>query len=130
MEADYRHLKAGWESENSSREEALHLLFLAWMHWADPPFVTGMEEDSGANELWHAIFADFGGEHSLDTEFLYVAALMIGISPWALGDENDWLSRANQMQARLLHLKPEGFSPDFFEGRGDYGAYFAHQALA
>ena len=38
------------------REHALRLLFLAWMHWADPRFVTGMSEDPRAEELWHEIF--------------------------------------------------------------------------
>lgn len=128
MEADYRRLKADWESGHRGREDALHLLFLAWMHWADPPFVTGIENDPDAGELWRAIFADFGGEDAKDAEFLHVAALMAGTFPWGLGDVDEWISRAKRMKALSLHLKPDGFPPEFFEGRSDYGDYFAHQA--
>lgn len=125
---DYRRLKAAWASGHRDREDALHLLFLAWMHWADPPFVTGMEEDPEAGDLWQTIFGYFDGETSKDAEFLHVAALMAGLFPWGLGDEVEWASRATRMEARSLDLKPDGFSPEFFEGRSDYGDYFAHQA--
>jgi hypothetical protein len=128
VERDYRRLKADWENGSRDRDGALHLLFLAWMHWADPPFVTGMEDDPEADELWRAIYAHFGGEHAEDAEFLYVASIMADIFPWGLGDESEWSSRAKRMEARSLRLKPDGFSPEFFEGRRDYGDYFAHQA--
>lgn len=57
------------------------------LHWADPPFVTGMKDDPEADELWRTIHGYFGGEESTDAEFLYVAGLMAGIFPWGLGDE-------------------------------------------
>jgi hypothetical protein len=128
LEPDYRRLKAAWELGHRDREDALHLLFLAWMHWADPPFVTGMEDDPDADDLWRTIFGYFDGEKSKDAEFLHVAGLMAGLFPWGLGDEVEWASRATRMEARSLDLKPDGFSPEFFEGRSDYGDYFAHQA--
>lgn len=130
LEPDYQRLKAAWELGYRDREEALHLLFLAWMHWADPPFVTGMEDDPDAENLWRTIFDYFDGEKSTDAEFLHVAGLMAGIFPWGLGDEVEWASRAQLMKARSLDLVPAGFSPEFFEGRSDYGTYFAHQARA
>lgn len=130
LEPDYRRLKAAWELGNRDREDALHLLFLAWMHWADPSFVTGMEYDPDADDLWRSIFRYFDGETSNDAEFLHVAGLMAGLFPWGLGDEIEWASRAKRLEARSLKLKPEGFSPEFFEGRSDYGDYFAHQARA
>lgn len=126
----YRRLKARWELGHRGREDALHLLFLAWMHWADPPFITGMEDDVEAEDLWRTIFGHFGGEKSVDAEFLYVAGLMAGIFPWVLGDEIEWASRAERMKALSLDLRPDGFSPMFFEGRSDYGDYFAHHARA
>lgn len=125
-EAEYRRLKAGWHVGSREREDALHLLYLAWMHWADPPFVTGMEEDPEAIKLWLAISSYFGGENSEDAEFLHVAGLMAGITPEELGD--GWTSRADRMTARSLQLKPDDFPPEIFEGRGLYGEYFAHQA--
>lgn len=130
LEPDYGRLKAAWELGLRDRDDALHLLFLAWMHWADPPFVTGMEDDLEADELWRTIYGYFGGEGSTDAEFLHVAGLMAGIFPWCLGDEVEWASRATRMRTRSLNLKPDGFSPKFFEGRSDYGDYFAHQARA
>jgi hypothetical protein len=130
LEPDFRRLKAAWELGHRDREDALHLLFLAWMHWADPPFVTGLKDDLDAEDLWRTIFGYFGGENSIDAEFLHVAGLMVGIFPWGLGDEIEWASRAERMKARSLDLRPDGFSPEFFEGRSDYGDYFAHQARA
>jgi hypothetical protein len=62
-------------------------MFFAWMHWADPPFVTGMADDPMAADLWHETFAHFGGENSTDAEFLYVSGIMAALFPWALGDE-------------------------------------------
>lgn len=130
LEPNYRRLKAAWKFGHRDRDDALQLLFLAWMHWADPPFVTGMDDDPEADELWRMIHGYFGGERSTDAEFLHVAGLMAGMFPWGLGDEVEWASCATRMRTRSLNLKPDGFSPEFFEGRSDYGDYFAHQARA
>jgi len=89
-----------------------------------------MEDDPDAEDLWRTIFGSFDGERSTDAEFLHVAGLMAGIFPWGLGDAVEWASRAERMKARSLDLEPAGFSPEFFEGRSDYGDYFAHQARA
>ena len=83
-----------------------------------------------AAELWRNVFHSFGGEASQDAEFLYVASIMADITPWALGDEGDWKAAATRMRARALTLKPHGFSPEEFEGRGKYGEYFAHHSRA
>ena len=130
MEDDYRRLREGWLAGDRDRERSLRLLFLAWMHWADPPFVTGMSVDQDAENLWHEVFAHFGGESSSDSEFLHVAGMMAHIFPWALGDEQTWEGAAERMKERSLQLRPEGFTPELFEGRGNYGDYFAHQARA
>jgi hypothetical protein len=98
------------------------------MHWADPPFVTGMSDDPNAIKLWHEIFDFFGGEKSSDPEFLHVAGMMAHIFPWALGDEIEWEAIANRMRLRSLELQPDGFPAEMFEGRSDYGEYFAMQA--
>ena len=128
MEETYGNLRDGWAAGDRDREHALHLLFLSWMHWADPPVVTGMSDDPDATNLWHAIFRHFGGETSSDAEFLYVASIMSSIAPWALGDVEAWEATSERMRMRSLHLHPDGFSPEHFQGRGDYGDYFAHQS--
>lgn len=128
MQRDYERLKAEWLGGDRDRENTLWLLFLAWMNWADPPFVTGMAEDPEARDLWLSIFDFFGGEDAEDAEFLHVAALMADLFPYVLGDERVWLECAQRMRSRSFVLKPDGFSPQAFEGRGDYGEYFAHQA--
>jgi hypothetical protein len=87
-----------------------------------------MSEDPRDTELWHQVFAHFGGEDSSDAEFLHVAGLMAKLFPWALGDEQIWKAAAERMKERSLQLRPEGFSPQLFEDRGDFGDYFAHQA--
>ena len=128
MEDAYRLLKSGWQNGNRDRENTLHLLFLAWMHWAEPDFLTGLTDDEDANELWRAIYDDFGGEAASDAEFLFVASLMADIFPWALGDVAEWETRAKRMAARSLELKPEGFTTRAFQGRSDYGEYFTIHA--
>ncbi|MEO1649058.1 MAG: hypothetical protein AAFR32_09600 [Pseudomonadota bacterium] len=130
MEDDYRRLRKSWRAGERNRENALHLLFLVWMHWADPPFITGLSDDPYAATLWQEVFAHFGGEGSSDAEFLHVAGLMASIFPWALGDEPAWEAAAERMRQRSLQLRPEGFAPEVFDGRGDFGDYFAHHARA
>ena len=98
------------------------------MHWADPPFVTGLSDDPHANQLWHEIFDFFGGDKSSDAEFFHVASLMADLFPWALGNDTEWATIAKRLKARSLELQPNGFPADMFEGRGAYGEYFAGQA--
>ena len=128
MEEEYRALREGWSAGDRSRERALHLLYLAWWHWAEPEFLTGLSYDPDVVQLWSEIFQHFGGEASKDAEFLYVAAIMVTITPWAFGDEKHWVTIAERMKARSVLLEPSGFVPDKFQGRGDYGEYFAHQS--
>ncbi len=128
MEERYRQLRSIWEAGDRDREHALHLIFYAWMHWADPPFVTGLAEDPTATELWFDVFNYFGGEESSDAEFLHIAGMMIHIFPWALGDEETWETVAQRMKLRSLELRPQGFPPELFEDRADFGEYFLHQA--
>lgn len=98
------------------------------MHWADPPFVTQMEDDPDARGIWFEVFDHFGGEHSADAEFLHVAAIMADLFPWVLGSEGVWSDRAERMKARSLALRSAEFSPEDFAGRGAYGDYFENQA--
>ena len=46
MEETYLGLKERWLAGERDRELALQLMYLAWMHWADPSFVTGLEYDA------------------------------------------------------------------------------------
>jgi len=126
MEAEYRRLKSVWQSGTCPREDALHLLYFVWMHGAEPQFLTGMEFDPDAEKLWGAIFECFGGEQSQDAEFLHVAAIMANLFDFNLCDDGAW----ERMAARSIQLQPEGYSPEDFDGRGEYGEYFAYQARA
>jgi hypothetical protein len=128
VEATYTELKTRWRAGERDRELALQLLYFAWMHWADPPFVTGMNNDEDAIPLWFEVFEFFGAEEASDAEFLHVTAIMGIITPDELGGEELWVPRIERLQARSRQLRPEGFAPEVFEGRGDYGDYFAHQA--
>ena len=129
MEEEYQMLRAGWLAGDRDRERALHLLFLTWWHWAEPDFLTGLSDDPAVVHLWREVFDHFGGELSTDAEFLFVASIMADVTPWAFGNEDAWAGAGEAMMARSLSLQPGGFSPDRFEGRGEYGKYFAHQSL-
>jgi hypothetical protein len=128
MEEYYQKVRAGWAAGDRDPELALHLLYLSWWHWAEPGPLTGLSDDPTVVQLWRDIFEDFGGEASVDAEFIFVAAIMVKVTPWAFDDEDAWATASDKMMARSLLLKPDGFSPAAFEGRGDFGKYFAHQA--
>ena len=127
MESDYKELKTRWLAGERDRELGLHLMFFAWMHWADPPFVTGLTDDPDAERLWRDVFAYSDGEASTDAEFLFVSGLMAALFPHAIGAEGDWSERGSRMKARALNLQPAALQPSAFENRGEYGKYFAHQ---
>ena len=44
LQAQYPALKQAWLRGERARERDLDLMFRAWMHWADPSFVTGLED--------------------------------------------------------------------------------------
>jgi hypothetical protein len=128
MQDAYVELKQRWLIGERDRELGLRLMFFAWMHWADPPFVTGLLDDPNDIPLWLEIFEYFGGEAASDAEFLYVTAIMASITPEELGGEDTWKPRVERRETRSKELRPEGFRPEDFERRGDYGEYFAHQS--
>ena len=128
MSSSYVALRERWKSGERDRGAALQLMFLAWMHWAEPSFLTGLDDDGPEPAaLWREIFSYLGGADSSDAEFLYVAALMVELFPYALGDDQEWTQRAEELWKRARSLQPEGMAASVFEGRGEYGKYFAHQ---
>ena len=127
LEPHYARLKGAWLKGNRDREAALNLMFHAWMHWADPSFVTGLNDDPDALRIWHEIYDHFGGTEASDDEFLFVAQIMATVTPWALGDESVWSHKAAALSQRLKALRSSMLEPTIFEGRGEYGRYFAHQ---
>jgi len=130
LQPHYTKLKEAWLRGERGRESSLDLMFHAWMHWADPPFVTGLEDDPDALRIWREIFERFGGVGSTDPEFLFVARVMSIITPWALGEEAEWRRNASELDRKLRMSASSGLSPRTFEGRGEYGKYFSHQLAA
>ena len=127
MEAEYLALKLAWLAGERDRELGLHLLFFAWMHWADPPFVTGLEDDPEAERLWLEVFDSMGGDASTDAEFLFVAGIMAETFPHVLGEERQWAARGLAMRCRAMKLQSRGVPLGTFDNRGEYGEYFSHQ---
>jgi hypothetical protein len=125
MEVEYRNLKSRWLAGERSRELCLHLMYFAWMHWADPPFVTGLTNDPDAQRLWHDTFAFLGGENSTDKEFLFAAGIMAELFSYALGDENEWHLIGVRMRTRAM--QPTLLPLITFDDSSKYGKYFAHQ---
>ena len=126
MQDAYSTLRSRWIAGERDRELALNLSFFAWMHWADPPSITGLSDDPAAAGLWHETFNYLGGEQSSDPEALFVFGLMANLFPWALGDYDEWTERAGRMEARLSQIQPSGLPVSTFEDRGEYGNYFNH----
>ena len=127
MESSYQALKSRWLAGEKGRELSLQLMFFAWMHWADPPFVTHMTDDPEAERFWFEAFDHMGGEASTDVEFLFVAGLMAKLFPYVLGDEAEWTERGSRMMQHAMALFPAALPLSTFDNRGKYGEYFAHQ---
>jgi hypothetical protein len=130
LQPQYTILKQAWLRGERSREVDLDLMFHAWMHWADPPYVTGLDEDNDAFRIWHEIYGRWGGVASADSEFLFVAKIMATVTPWALGDEAEWKRTATELDRRLRTTAISGLDSNVFAGRGEYGKYFLYQLSA
>jgi hypothetical protein len=76
---------------------------------------------------FNEIHDSFALEIRNDPEMLFAIAVMGEITPWALGDENLWIARSLEYRNLYKLLEPNGIDPELFEGRGEYGKYFAHQ---
>lgn len=114
MQGAYLVCRERWKVGERDRELALQLMFLTWMHWADPPFVTGLRGDPDALDLWRETFGWLGAEASSDAEFLAVSGVMITVTPWAFGDATEWQAKAAFLTSRVQELPPSGMSESTF----------------
>jgi hypothetical protein len=122
-----------WNAGNHSRPLGLDLMFHCWYLFAEPPFLTGYDQ-AKTDELGLDFAATFNEVHDRfvleirhDPEMLFAIAVMGEITPWALGDETVWIARSLEYRTLYAQLEPNGLEPELFEGRGQYGKYFAHQ---
>jgi hypothetical protein len=129
LEGIYNELCRRWAMDAINRDLTLELMFLAWWHWAEPEFLTGLPYTPEAMPLWRMLFEEFGGECSDDPEFLFAAGVMLEITPWALrGDADANEKLGTRMLARSLEVRPQGFAPGYFDESREYGEYFAHHS--
>ena len=135
--AAYGLLVQQWQCGDRDRDLALHLMFLAWYLCAEPPFLTGMDDEarnsieghSGSlGEIFVEVHDDLHRRMPLDPEFNYVVSVMASVCPWACGPPptDSWEEMAVQRRQTYERLVPQGFVAEVFEGRGFYGDYFAH----
>jgi hypothetical protein len=121
-----------WDFGIRSRELALHLLFLCWYLMLEPPHITGMEASNPIADRLQAVFNEvhnhFRTSITNDAEMLYVVGLMAHLTPWLLGETNQWESISANYQGLYRQLAPNGLDPLLFQNRGAYGDYFGHQA--
>ncbi len=120
-------LKARWQAGQRDLETGLRLMFLAWYSCAEPTFLTGLPDEDNA-PVFREVFAHFGATASTEAELLYAVGLMCDrdMFPWCCGNEDEWAAVSVECKNLARRLKPEGYSPAHFEGRGAYGNYFAH----
>jgi hypothetical protein len=124
----YALLKARWYAGRRDLETGLRLMFLAWYDCAEPPCFTGLPVDEDTAGIFREVFSHFGGTECAEPELLYAVGLMAELFPWCCGDEAEWLAFSAHCRTEAGRLKPEGYPPEHFEGRGAYGDYFAHMA--
>jgi hypothetical protein len=77
------------------------------------------------NEVHHVLLPDEA--RSEDAEALYVVGLMAHLSPYLLGDNDEWEARSARYRMRYREILPDGIDPATFEGQGAYGDYFRGQ---
>jgi hypothetical protein len=120
-----------WNAGNHTRELGLDLMFQCWYLQTEPTFLTGygliQQEDTNVATIFNEVHDSFALEIHNDPEMLYIVGLMAEITPWALGDEDVWTARSLEYRNLYAQLEPNGLEPELFEGRGEYGKYFAHQ---
>jgi hypothetical protein len=122
----YAMLLARWQAGRRDLETGLRLMFLAWYTNAEPPFLTGLPTQEDTMQVFREVFDHFGGITSNEPELLFAAGLMCGMFPWCCGAEEEWSARSGECMKAAWRLKPEGYPPVHFEGRGAYGDYFTH----
>jgi hypothetical protein len=119
-------LRERWMRGERDRETGLRLLFLSWYSCAEPTRLTGLPDDARADGTFREVYTAFGGEDSEDPEFLHVAGYMAEFQPFCIGEEDEWKATGLRCLERASELRPQGFRPEEFKGRGAYGDYFAH----
>jgi hypothetical protein len=122
-----------WNAGNHTRKLGLDLMFHCWYVLEDQPQYTGYDQTK-LDELGLDFTVTFNEVHDSfvlgiqnDPEMLYTVGLMAELFPWLLGDEDVWTARSFEYWSRYRLLEPNGLEPELFEGRGEYGKYFAHQ---
>ena len=126
--AAFAMLKTRWQGGLRDLETGLRLMFLAWYACAEPPFLTGLPTQEDTGRVFREVFAHFGGAASTEPELLHAVGLMCDLFPWCCGSDDEWFAVGVECKKTARRLKPEGYPPAQFEGRGAYGDYFAHLA--
>jgi hypothetical protein len=119
----YELLLEHWRGGARDRETTLRLAYLAWYSWAEPAFLTRLDEApfSLIADLLEAI------ERWQDEEACFVLHVMIEICDDIFSAHEPRLKAL--IERNLEKLRRDYFiDPGVFAGRGDYGKYFAHQA--
>jgi hypothetical protein len=120
-----------WHAGNQTRDLGLDLMFHCWYLLEEQPQYTGYDptliEDDQLTKTFNEVHDLFAPEIRQDSEMLYTVGLMSELFPWLLGDENLWIARSLEYRNLYALLEPNGLDPELFEGRGEYGTYFAHQ---
>jgi hypothetical protein len=119
-------LLARWQNHEANREACLRLMVLTWYSCSEPSSLTGLS-DGTDTDLFRALFTHLGGEKTLDSEVMFVVAVMGSTFPYCCGDEEMWKRIATTLEARYCEFpETERMQPGDFEGRGAYGSYFGH----
>jgi hypothetical protein len=125
------HLLEQWNAGNHTRELGLDLMFHCWYLLEEQPQHTGYDptqiEDHELTKIFNEVHDSFVPKIRQDSEMLYTVGLMSELFPWLLGDETVWIARSLEYRTLYALLEPNGLDPEVFEGRGEYGKYFAHQ---
>ncbi len=131
LHVSFQMLKRRWfELKRQDRETGLRLMFIAW-YAAQPPGATGIAPGEDTGITLRSVFKQMGGEKSDDAEMLFVAGQLLGSGEGGFllagtdAKPDKWTRTGHRCLARARELRPRGFAPQHFAGRGAMGAYFA-----
>lgn len=119
-----------WRAGKRDRETALRLAFLDWYSCAEPDFLTGLpdllSDDTPDDTLFLEVAAHLFGSEELDPEVRFVFGWMLSRFPWCCGGDTPKIEEQGQTLWAEFWSCEVTLDERVFQGRGEYGHYFAH----
>lgn len=93
-----------WHNNLRDAETCVRLIFLRWYSCSEPDYLTGLTRETLTVD---SIIADYGGEHNLGAETLFVIGVLGGNTfAFCFGEESVWQKKSRDFLKRAADLEP------------------------